>query len=249
MTIVTVLNSVLLRIISPFLLVVPEVYCDVSSLGTGGYNYPQPQPPLIHFEEPSTPSNIYLPQAPQIPPIFQEDELFLPQESPPPIPTYLPPSIYPPIGTPPEIFNDVDTVAIVPPSPTPVSLYQTPTTTPRMKVINMSCILNNSFRSTIQLEGRHSFLPPPVIDDGSSGCITSTSSGIFAINMEGDRKILECGVRKCFTGSSSKANMCVNVRMPTIQGLKLPEDGLVTLQCVPQDRVVSHTKHLRLGPT
>lgn len=239
---------VLIPVVLALTLFLPEFSCDVSSLGTGGYHYPHPQPPLIHFEEPSTPSSIYLPQAPPVPPIFQEEEEYLPPQELPPIPggTYLPPSVYPPIGTPPEIFNDVDTVAIAPP-PTPGSLYQTPT--PKMKILNMSCILNNSFKSTLQIDGRSSLQPPPVIDDGSAGCITSKSSGTFVIDMEGDRKMSQCGVRRCSIGPSSRTNMCVTVRMPTIQGLKLPEDGLVTLQCAPQDKVVSHTKHVRLGPT
>lgn len=101
----------------------------------------------------------------------------------------------------------------------------------------------------IQVEGRSSFQPPPVIEDASSGCLTPISSGIFVIDMEGTRRMSQCGVRRCTTGTSSRTSMCVTVRMPTIQGLKLPEDGLVTLQCAPQDSVVSHTKHLRLGPT
>lgn len=241
MIVVTVLISELLVL----LLLLPQISCDVSSLG--GYHYPPPQPPLIQFDELSTPSNLYLPQPPPVPPTFQDEEYYLPPEaSPIPVATYLPPSIYPPIGTPPDIFSDVDTIAITPPS-TPTSLYQTPNG--RMKILNMSCVLNNSFKTTIQLEGRNSFQPPPVIDDASSGCLTSKSVTTFELNMEGSQKMSQCGVRRCSAGINSKTNMCVIVRMPTIQGLKLPEDGLVTLQCAPQDSVVSHTKHLRLGPT
>lgn len=243
MTVVTVLNSVLFVLT----LLLPQISCDVSSLEKSGYHYPHPQPPLVQFDEPSTPSNIYLPQPPLVPPIFQDEEYF-PLVELPPIPggTYLPPSIYPPIGTPPDIFSDVDTIAITPPS-TPGTLYQQPI--PKMKILNMSCILNNSFKSTIKVDGRSSFQPPPVIDDGSSGCLSSKSLNTFEIDMEGTQKMSQCGVRRCSAGVNSKANMCIIVRMPTIQGLKLPEDGLVTLQCTPQDSVVSHTKHLRLGPT
>lgn len=243
MTVVTVLLAILSTVL-------PETTCDVSSLGLEGYNYPQPQPPLVQFDEPSTPSTIYIPQAPQpAPPIFQDEDLLPPSQLPPiPIGSYLPPTIYPPIGTPPDIFNDdLDTVAIPSVPPSPGSLYQTPTT--KMKVLNMSCILNRSFRSTIQLDSRTSFQPPPVIDDASISCITPLSSGNFVIEMEGSRKMSQCGLRRCSSGTSSRTNMCIVVRMPTIPGLKLPEDGLVTLQCSPQDTVVSHTKHLRLGPT
>lgn len=211
------------------------------AVGARGYNYPKPEPPPIHFDEPSTPSGIYLPP---IPPIFQEEEL-PPQLPPIPIPTYLPSSIYPPLAVPPEIFNDEDTVVIPPPPPT--SLYQAPV--PRMRVLNMSCILNTSFRSTLKAEGRLSSQPPPVIDEGSEGCVVGSSSGIFVVNMEGSKRIADCGVRTCTSGVTSRTNMCVNIRMPTIQGLKLPEDYLMTLQCTPQDSVVSHTKNLRLGST
>lgn len=238
-------TSVLYTIL--FSSVLREFSCDVSSLIGYHYPQPQPQPPLIQFDEPSTPSTIYLPQVPAAPPIFQDEEILPPSQLPPiPDDTYLPPNIYPPIGTPPDIFNDGDTISITP-APTPGSLYQTPTA--KMKVLNMSCILNNFFRSTLQVDGRSSFQPPPVIEDASSGCISSISPNTFLIEMEGSQKLSKCGVRKCISGSSPRANMCVMVRMPTVQGLKLPEDGLVTLQCTPQDSVASHTKHLRFGPT
>lgn len=242
-----IVGSVFFSVLFILILLLPLSLCDVNSLGQGGYHYPHPQPPLIQFDEPSTPSTIYLPQPHPVPPIFQEEEYFPPIEL-PHIPggTYLPPSYYPPIGTPPEIFSDVDTIAITSPS-TPGTLYQNPI--PKMKILNMSCILNSSFKSTIQVDGRSSFQPLPVIDDASSGCLNSKSTSTFEIDMEGSQKMARCGVRRCSEGPNSKINMCVTVRMPTIQGLKLPEDGLVTLQCTPQDSVVSHTKHLRLGPT
>lgn len=226
----------MLVIFVAFSFFLPKISSDVSSLVGGGYNYPQPSPPFVQFEEPSPPSVSYLPP---VPPVFQE-------EPPSPVGTYLPPVIYPPLGPPPDIFDDIDTVAVSP-LPTPGSLYPNPAA--KMKVFNMSCVLFNAFKSTIQIDGRSSFQPLPVLEDASPGCMNSLSPNTFVIDMNGHKKIGQCGVKRCSTGSSSRTNMCVIVRMPTIQGLKLPEDGLVTLQCTPHDSIASHTKHLRLGPT
>ncbi|CAG9825413.1 unnamed protein product [Phaedon cochleariae] len=184
---------------------------DVSSL-LGGYNYPQPIPP-IYFEEPSTPSNVYLP------PVLQDE--IIPSDLPPvQIPTYLPPGLYPPLATPPEIFSDEDTVVI--PSPTSVPLYQAPV--PQIKILNMSCVLDTSFKTLLRLDGRGSFPPTPVVDNGSEGCIAQKSAGVFSLEMEGVRKLTECGVRRCSSGIGSRASMCAVVRVPTVRGLKLPED-------------------------
>lgn len=219
-----------------------KISCDVGT--SRGYNYPKPEPPPVQFDEPSTPSSIYLPI---LPPIFQDEDPIPPSQLPPlPVATYLPPNLYPPLAVPPDIFNDDDSVVIPSPSP-PGSLYQAPT--PRMRILNMSCVLDNSFRSTIKVEGRSASQPQPVIDDGSDSCIIPSSANTFVINMEGARRMASCGVRRCTSGVNTRSNMCVTVRMPTVRGLKLPEDGLVTLQCTPQDSVVSQTKHLKLGPT
>nr|XP_023013806.1 uncharacterized protein LOC111503676 [Leptinotarsa decemlineata] len=224
------------RIITLVLLPV-KVMCDVSSL-VGGYHYPQLHPPVQFDETPAPdPPGVYLP------PQYQ-DEVIPP--FPVPDPTYLPPlpPIYPPLATPPDIFSDEDTIAIS--TPPPSSLYQAPS--PQMKIVNMSCVQDSFFKSTFRLNSR-SFSPPPVIDDGVDGCITSGSAGVHSIDMEGSRKMASCGVRRCSAGSGSRANMCVVVRMPTVKGVKLPEDFVVTLQCIPQESIVSHTKQIRLGPT
>ncbi|KAG5893031.1 hypothetical protein JTB14_026583 [Gonioctena quinquepunctata] len=236
----------MIRMCSFFLFVFArKVLCDVNSL-VGGYHYPQPHPP-VQLDEVTAPSGIYLPPVYQPPiyhpPIYQDD-VFAPELPPIPEATYLP-AIYPPLTTPPDIFSDEDTVVVSPPPP-PVSLYQAPPS--QMKIINMSCIQDGSFKSTFRLEGR-SFQSPPVIDEGANGCITTSSNGVYSIEMRGSRRMSDCGVRRCSTGSSTRANMCVVVRMPTVQGLKLPEDMVVTLQCIPQDTVVSHTKQIRLAPT
>lgn len=218
----------------PLCIILHQVTCDVSDVL--GYNYhpPQPQPPPVQFDEPATPPNTYLP------PIFQDE--IVPVA---PVPTYLPPAFYPPLGTPPSGPNDEDTVII--PPPTPVSLYQTPT--PQMKILNMSCALDTSFKTSFRLDRRGSGFPPPVLDSGIEGCVRADSSNTFFVDMEGRKKLSECGVRRCTSGTSSRTNMCVVVRMPTVRGVKLPEDGLITLQCSPQDAVASHIKHISLSPT
>ncbi|KAJ8921026.1 hypothetical protein NQ315_015822 [Exocentrus adspersus] len=215
--------------------VIHRVTGDVSSF----YGYPSPP---VQFDEPSTPSNAYLP------PIYQDEILPpLPPVPPaPPVPTYLPPVYYPPIGTPPPgNLDDDDTVVVQPPS-TPGTLYQTPA--PQMKILNMSCVLDASFRSSFRVE-RKGGGAPPVLDNGAEGCLHSDSTHTYFMDMEGRRKLADCGVKRCTSGTSTRVNMCVTVRMPTVRGIRLPEDGLVTLQCVPHDAVVSHTKHINLTPT
>lgn len=209
-----------------------QVTCDVSEVL--GYNYLPPQPPPVQFDEPSTPPNTYLP------PIFQ-DEIFPAA----PAPGYLPPAFYPPLGTPPSDPNNDDTVVV--PAPTPISLYQS--VPPQMKILNMSCVLDTSFKTSFRLDRKSLNVPIPVVDNGVEDCVRLDPSNTFSIDVEGRKKLSECGVTRCTSGTSPRANMCVIVRMPAIRGIKLPEDGLVTLQCTPQDPVVSHTKHISLSPT
>lgn len=204
------------------------VKCDV-----GGYHYPKPNPP-VHLDEPSTPSYQYLPPVIQdLPPLLPDPPLIAP------IPTYLPPVATPPDG----IFNDDDTIVVQAP-PLPPALYTPPTQ--KMKIASMSCILNSSFKSLMQIDERTSQFP--VIEEGVENCIAKASPGVFLMEFHGTKRMAECGIRKCSGDNTGKPSMCVVVRVPTVRGLKLPEDQVVTLRCAPQDTVAAHTKHIRLGP-
>nr|CAH7713841.1 unnamed protein product [Callosobruchus chinensis] len=130
-------------------------------------------------------------------------------------------------------------------APSPPTLYQAPP--PVMKILNMSCILDTSFKTLVKIDSKTGVQP---VMEGKEGCITRTSApAVYAIEIEDVRRMSECGVRRCAPGVATKANMCATLRIPTVKGLRLPEDVTMTLQCAPRDSVVSHTKHLRLGPT
>lgn len=186
-----------------------------------GYHYPIPDPP-VQFDEPPLPPPSYGP------PILNGSFPPLQEEEIPPL--YLPPT---PID---------DTVAIHPPNQ---YLPPSPTTrTTDLQIFNMSCLDTNtkkffqtSFKTSYFLEN-----PPVVDDDSQSDCVTGFGDR-FRMDLEGV-KMVKCGVKRC----GDRVNMCVTLRMATVRGLKLPEDGLVTLQCKPQDSVMAHTKQLKVKP-
>lgn len=80
-------------------------------------------------------------------------------------------------------------------------------------------------------------------DEASGDCVSGTGD-IYRLDFQGER-MKQCGVRYCSSGSH--VNMCVGIRIPTVAGLKLLEDVSLTLQCKPQERIVSHMKHLRFN--
>lgn len=46
----------------------------------------------------------------------------------------------------------------------------------------------------------------------------------------------ECGVRSCV--EDNEQWMCVMVRFPHIEGIKMPEDEVIDIKCKPQDRAI-----------
>lgn len=152
-------------------------------------------------------------------PPLQEEE-YLPPPA-PPSPTYLPPNVYPPLGS--------DDTIVVPAYP------------PQVRILNMSCMMDSFFRSQIRVQAAQL-----VVDNAPESCVVSDFGNTFKIDVEGGR-MGECGVRRCKDGTS-RTNLCITVRMPTVQRLRLPEDSVVTLQCTPQENIVSQVKHLRLNP-
>lgn len=220
----------------------PEVIDNRALISSGGYHYPIPNPP-VQFDDPIPPSNQYLP------PVIQQEEAL-----PPVIPTYLPPGLYPPLGTPPPDlsapqFDPLPTQEIPVQPPANSYLPPSPTYLPppfegqqvQLRVSNMSCLDSATKRFFAASLRASQFLEaPPVIDDAKADCIVG-SGNYFRIDMEGN-KMGPCGVRYC------DKNLCLTVRMPTVRGLRLPEDYLVTLQCKPQESVVERVKHLKLSP-
>lgn len=195
----------------------------------GGYQYPIPAFPPVFLDE-TTQTPIYIP--PDIPPINISNDY--PDYS----NTYLPPvTLQPPLFDTPTNGDD-DTVVI--PLP-PTNSYLPPASEHNLKsqlrVLNMSCLNHRYFRASLQMSSR-SFAP--VIESGSGDCV-SVSGDVFRLDFTG-RRMKQCGVRDCGDG-----NMCVQVRVPVIRGLRLADDMNLVLQCRPQERVVSNTKHLKFN--
>lgn len=166
-------------------------------------------------------------------------------------PTYLPPPIYPPLGSVPQ-FDPLPTDETplyppsnqyLPPAPPPSTQYGVPNV--QFKVINMSCLdttTSRFFRSAIR--SSQPLDSPPIIDNSKKDCIFGTGD-TFIIDLNGN-DMTQCGVRYC--SSPDQLNICVSLRHPTVRGVRLPEDPLITLQCRPQERIASHTKQFRILP-
>ncbi|XP_066260436.1 uncharacterized protein [Euwallacea similis] len=184
----------------------------------------------------------YIYPAPPLPPV-QLDE---PSSLPPPI--YLPPvEIQPPqAGYLPPLPSD-DTIVI--PAQPPPNSYLPPLNQDlqphHFKIENMSCVQGMNFRATFKM----AFSDLPVVDDAHEGCIKHLPGNSYRIDLESLNNMLKCGVRRCQSGKmkAGEENMCVVVRVPTVRGIRLPEDKTVTLMCVPQERVVSQIRHVKLG--
>ncbi|XP_066156030.1 uncharacterized protein [Euwallacea fornicatus] len=184
------------------------------------YIYPAPPLPPGQLDEPSPlPPTIYLP----------------PDETQPPHTGYLPP------------LPSDDTIVI--PAQPPPSSYLPPRnqdSQPRqLKIENMSCVQGINFRATFRVTSGNL----PVVDDAHEECIKHLPGNSYRIDLDSLNSMLKCGVRGCQSGKmeAGEENMCVVVRVPSVRGIKLPEDETVTLMCVPQERVVSQTRHVKLG--
>lgn len=192
--------------------------------------------------------------------VNQIDRLFLSQVSPegyvypappfPPVqldePSPLPPVYLPPIDKPPPVsylppgFND-DTVVI--PAQPPQMSYLPPAT--QIRIENMSCIHGMHFRATFTMNNEFS---SPVVEESAEKCIYNLNKNAFKIELEDYNQMIRCGVRSCRSnGEKSSDNMCMMIRIPTVKGVRLPEDKMVTLMCIPQEKVVKETKHVKLG--
>lgn len=227
----------------------------------GAYQYPIPNPPL--FDETTAnphppyvnygPPTLDLPNSNVTLPPIQNDIPDYPGYLPPQPPQYKPPEDdYPNNQYIPPLKDDYPSNQYIPPLKDdypnnqylpPTSSYETPSViSSRIRVSNMSCLdspVGGYFRAFMTLS--RSITTLPVVDDAPGDCIIGTGD-LFRLELEGER-IKQCGVRFCSNG----LNMCVSIRMPTVRGLKLPEDGLMTLRCRPQERVVAHTKQIRMN--
>lgn len=198
-------------------------------IAQAGYIYPHPPAPPVQLAEPQPLPPLYLP------PIFSDE---VPQLG------YLPPN------QPSPMYPSDDTVVIPahPPNPTLQPPY--------LRIENMSCVQGVSFQAMFSVGNN---LPNfPVVEEATEGCVNSVGENRFKIDLNNFKNMLKCGVKRCTSSGMETqrenpgnlqvdGNMCVMVRMATVRGVRLPEDGIVTLMCTPQERVVSQTKHVKLG--
>ncbi|KAL1491490.1 hypothetical protein ABEB36_012081 [Hypothenemus hampei] len=171
----------------------------------------------------------------------------------PPNPNYLIPVAY---EEPPTLFLSPEETQDFPPKPPleedaiiipAAPLSNQPRLSPELRLENMSCIQEQHFRATFRMSN-DDFQAPVLEDTSGGGCISSLGVGRFVIDLEGSGAMLKCGVRRCKQGNFSEINhMCVVLRVPIVRGVRLPEDRVVTLMCVPQERVVTRVKHLKIG--
>lgn len=205
-----------------------------------GYQYPIPAFPPVFLDE-TTQNPVYLPPPSDIPQGNISNDY--PDYSNP----YLPPvTLEPPLFDPP--VDDEDTIVIplpptnsyLPPDPNVKNQHLAPSdhsARNQLRVVNMSCLNQRYFRAGIQMTVRNLV---PVIESGSGDCL-AVNGDVYRLDFSG-RRMRQCGVRDCGDG-----NMCVQIRVPLIRGLRLADDMNVVLQCRPQERVVSNTKHLKFN--
>lgn len=208
----------------------------------GGYQYPIPVFPPFFLDETTTHSYpIYIPPSFDLPPVNETNDI-------PEYPNYLPPTatLQPPFFDP---LPDGDDDTVVIPLPPPSNEYLPPSfnsipNSAQVRILNMTCFNSQNqryFRAIIRTPQRSGLVP--IVEDAPADCFTG-SADIYRLDLQGER-MKHCGVRYCTNGD--QVNMCVGIRIPTVRGLRLVEDMSLTLQCRPQERVVSHTKHLRFN--
>lgn len=198
----------------------PEVIINRSN---GGYNYPVPNPPIA-FDDPlpKPPSDNYGPP-------LQDDP-----------PTYLPPQFDPIPTLVPETPGQY-----LPPHP-PSTSYGDPVNqndnVQQFRIFNMSCLDMNT-RKFFRVNFRTQSGYEPLIENSRKNCLTGSGNNYYLdvneINM------IQCGVRYC---STNDRTLCAQIRIPTIRGIRLPEDRLITIQCRPQETVATKTNYFRITP-
>ncbi|XP_030746746.1 uncharacterized protein LOC115875430 [Sitophilus oryzae] len=220
-----------------------------------GYFYPESPNPPFHFDEPSTSPPIY------VPPVFSDEPPQVITSDPPsqdylppkPTTSYLPPpsnEIFPPL-LPPTLHDD-DSV-VIPAFPSPSNSPKPDYGQPAFQIQSMSCIQGSSFRVDFKTDGLIPWYP--VIEESNEECVETRRKNVFRINLNNFEAMLRCGVKRCSKDNLNDGgrddginfNMCATIRVPTVRGVRLPEDKIITLMCTPQDRVVSKTRHIKLG--
>ncbi|RLU23423.1 hypothetical protein DMN91_003627 [Ooceraea biroi] len=130
------------------------------------------------------------------------------------------------------------------PATLPPPLAETPTSSfvNRISVEEMSCQNSGDelfFRASIKVPR---LLHPPVVDHAMNEVCQAIAAGdSYRINFEGDQ-VWDCGVVDC--SADGNQSYCLDLRFPTISGLRLRDDYRVTLRCKTQDRIAYHTRRI-----
>lgn len=113
----------------------------------------------------------------------------------------------------------------------------------QVRIDNMRCLdgPDGHFQAVISVESFIENLPIIDIDTIDQHCQLHLTGIKFHIN------IRTASFRRCNVYACGQKELCIQLRFPQIFGMKSLEDGLLTLQCKLQERVVTKTHTLRMG--
>lgn len=113
----------------------------------------------------------------------------------------------------------------------------------QVRIDNMRCLdgSDGHFQAVLSVESFIENLPIIDIDTIDHHCQLHLTGIKFHIN------IRAASFRRCNVHACGQKELCLQLRFPQIFGMKSLEDGLLTLQCRLQERVVTKTHTLRIG--
>ncbi|XP_071543553.1 uncharacterized protein [Panulirus ornatus] len=232
---------------------VPLNRMGVASVSSRRRTRPRIQRPKLRSDMESTTLR-NAPQPPSIqPPSIPTQGLFGPPSIPgaeviikPPAPPVLPPST-------PKPTLGVNTFG--PPSiPQPVSSPAPPPGADETQVTDIKCMdtgSTSSFMAVLSLP--LGFNAIPVFEDRPAvDPTTNTACRMIPTQLTNDMFQLivsdldRCGVQTCRQPNGEKW-LCLRLRFPLVNGLKLPEDEIIQIKCRPQDKMAQDTHVLRVA--
>ncbi|XP_045603456.2 uncharacterized protein [Procambarus clarkii] len=163
----------------------------------------------------------------------------------PPAPPVLPPS------TPtPTMMGSVGPPAI----PPPISSPSPPPGADQAQVTDIKCMntgATSSFMAVLSLPVGYNAIPvfedrptiDPTINTACRMIPTQLTNDMFQLIVS---DLERCGVREC-RQPNGETWLCLQLRFPLVNGLKLPEDEIIQIRCRPQDKVAQDTHILRVA--
>ncbi|XP_042215522.1 uncharacterized protein LOC121861696 isoform X1 [Homarus americanus] len=163
----------------------------------------------------------------------------------PPAPPVLPPS------TPtPTLMGSFGPPAI----PPPISSPSPPPGADQAQVSDIKCMntgTTSSFMAVLSLPVGYNAIPvfedrptiDPTINTACRMIPTQLTNDMFQLIVS---DLERCGVRECRQGNG-ETWLCLQLRFPLVNGLKLPEDEKIQIRCRPQDKIAQDTHVLRIA--